>query len=404
MRTIEKKITLPSTEPVPLVQENQRLEEFQTAEVITVAAAHGAHDTYFSFLPTILPLLIQNLSLSTTQAGWLTVFSQVPNLLQPAIGHLADRRNLKALVILAPTLSGALITMVGLAPSFGIAALLLLLAGFSTAGFHSIAPAMVSARSGGKVGRGMGFFMVGGEFGFGLGPLLVVAVIGALTIKGLPWLMSLGMLSSVILFFRLRQVSTVRHAQAEPSLPAREALKEMSGLMLPIMAITFINGFLIANVVNYLPTFMSREGAVFAVAGASLTVVELGGTLGVFLMGLFSDRLGQRNIALWGTLASAVFSLAFLLSRGWLQMFFLAGIGLSAFISNPAFLAMIQNRFTKNRSLANGVYMSTSFILRSLVVLIVGMLADQFGMRPVFVGSALAVFLSVPLIFLLPQR
>jgi FSR family fosmidomycin resistance protein-like MFS transporter len=376
---------------------------FHTAEVVTVAAAHGAHDTFFSYLPTILPLLIVKLSLNTTQAGLLSAFTQFPNLLQPFIGHLADRKNLKMLVILAPTLSGMLITLVGVAPTFGVASLLLLLAGFSTAGFHSIAPAMVSSRSGRKVGRGMGFFMVGGELGFGIGPLVVVAAIGFFTLRGLPWLMTLGMLASVILYFRLKNTTTVRHAKAEASLSVRETLLQMRSLILPIMAITFITGFLNANIVNFLPTFMSREGAVFAVAGASLAIVEIGGTIGVFLMGLYSDRLGQRNIAMVGTLASTAFSLGFLFVTGWFKMVLLVGVGMTAFIANPAFLSMIQTRFTNNRALSNGIYMSSSFILRSIVVVIVGMLADRFGMRPVFIGSSIAALLAVPVIFLLPK-
>jgi MFS family permease len=48
--------------------------------------------------------------------------------------------------------------------------------------------------------------------------------------------------------------------------------------------------------------------------------------------------------------------------------------------------------------------MSSSFILRSIVVVIVGILADRFGMRPVFVGSTLLVLLALPFIFMLPQR
>jgi MFS transporter, FSR family, fosmidomycin resistance protein len=400
MAVVEEELELPAA----ALAEEKGEERFHTAEVITVAAAHGAHDTYFSYLPTILPLLIEKLALNTTQAGLLSACTQIPNLLQPVIGHIADRKNLKILVILAPTLSGILISLVGIAPSFGLTALLLVLAGFSTAGFHSIAPAMIGARSGRKVGRGMGFFMVGGELGFGIGPLVVVATIGLLTMKGLPWLMTLGMLASVILYYRLKNVSTVRQVTSEPSLSVRDALAQMRGLMLPIMAITFITGFLNANIVNYLPTFMSREGAVFALAGASLSVVELSGTIGVFLMSMFSDRLGQRNIALAGTLASVVFSSGFLLTKGWLQMVMLMGIGMSAFVANPAFLAMIQAQFRTNRSLANGVYMSISFILRSIVVIIVGILADRFGMRPVFGGSIAAVLLAVPLIFLLPKK
>jgi len=400
MEIVEERTELSTTAPLATAYE----EVFHTAEVITVAAAHGAHDTYFSFLPTILPLLIQNFGLNTAQAGLLSACTQIPNLLQPLIGNLADRKNLKMLVILAPTRSGILLTLVGIAPSFGRVALLLVLAGFSTADFHAIAPAMVGARAGRKVGRGMGFFMVGGELGFGIGPLVVVAVIGALTLKGLPWLMTLGMLASVILYFRLKDISTVRPVQSQGGLPVREALYQMRGLITPIMGIIFITGFLNANIVNYLPTFMSREGAAFALAGASLAIVELSGTVGVFLMGMYSDRIGQRTIALVGTVASVIFAGGFLMTQGFLQIMMLIGVGLTAFIANPAFLAIIQTRFKENRSLANGVYMSGSFILRSLVVMVVGVLADHYGMRLVFAGSAVLALLAVPLIFMLPER
>jgi FSR family fosmidomycin resistance protein-like MFS transporter len=400
MNIAQEEGSLSVIKPLPLPAD----EGFHTAEVVTVAAAHGAHDTFFSYLPTILPLLIQNFSLNTAQAGLLSACTQIPNLVQPLIGHLADRTNLKLLVVRAPALSGFLISMVGIAPNFGVIALLLLLAGFSTAGFHSIAPAMVAARSGPKVGRGMGFFMVGGELGFGIGPLIVVAAIGYLTLKGLPWLMTFGMLASIILYFRLKEVSTVRPVESEAGLPVRQALVQMRGLMLPIGAIIFITSFLNANIVNYLPTFMSREGVAFSLAGASLAVVELSGTVGVLLMGLFSDRLGQRKVALLGTLGSVAFSGGFLLAHGWLQLVMLVGTGLCSFVANPAYLAMVQTEFKTNRSLANGVYMSFSFVLRSVVVVIVGLLADRFGMRPVFGWCAAAALLAIPLIFLLPAE
>jgi len=398
MSITEKPINLPL--PVSKIQ----ADDFQTAEVITVAGAHGAHDTYFSFLPTILPLLIEKFSLSTAQAGFLTAFSQIPNLLQPLIGLLADRKNLKMLVVLAPALSGCLITLMGVAPNYGTVALLLLLAGFSTAGFHAIAPGMVGAHAGRKVGRGMGFFMVGGELGFSIGPLLVVATIGYLTLRGLPWLMVFGLLASFILYFRLRQVSTVRHIENKSSLPVRQVLAELPPLLLPIISTVFITGFLTANVVNYLPTFMAREGAAFSLAGASLSVVEFSATVGVLLMGLVSDRLGHRNVAIIGIIASVVFSLGFLWTQGWLQILMLVGVGLTIFVPNPAFLAILQTRFQYNRSLVNGMYMSSSFILRSLAVVIVGFLADHYGMRPVFAWSAAASLLAVPMMLFLPTH
>jgi FSR family fosmidomycin resistance protein-like MFS transporter len=249
----------------------------------------------------------------------------------------------------------------------------------------------------------MGFFMVGGELGFSVGPLLVVAMIGYLSLRGLPWLMVLGLLASFVLFFRLRDVSSIRYVENKSSLSVRQVLREMPKLMAPIVSVVFITGFLTANVVNYLPTFMAREGATFSLAGASLSVVEISATIGVLLMGLFSDRLGHRTVAIAGTVASVVFSAGFLLTHGVIQILMLVGIGLTLFIPNPAFLAILQTRFRSNRSLVNGIYMSSSFILRSLVVVIVGYLADRFGLRLVFAWSAAASLLAVPLLYLLPE-
>ena len=249
----------------------------------------------------------------------------------------------------------------------------------------------------------MGFFMVGGELGFSIGPLLVVATIGYLTLSGLPWLMTLGILASFILYFRLKRVSTIRHIENKSSLPVRQVLTELPALLVPIISVVFITGFLSANVVNYLPTFMASEGATFSLAGVSLSVVEMSATVGVLLMGLFSDRLGHRNVAVGGIVGSVLFSAGFLWTHGWLQLLMLVGVGLTIFIPNPAFLAMIQTRFQYNRSLVNGIYMSSSFILRSAVVVIVGYLADRYGLRPVFGWSAAASLLAVPVMLLLPN-
>src|SRR5512139_2180405 len=116
MDTVDDQLSASTAAPAQVSLEEKREEAFHLPEVVTIAAAHGAHDTYFSYLPTILPLLIQNLALNTTQAGLLTACSQIPSLLQPVIGHLADHKNLKLLVILAPALSGIFLTLVGVAP------------------------------------------------------------------------------------------------------------------------------------------------------------------------------------------------------------------------------------------------------------------------------------------------
>ena len=74
--------------------------DFRAGRVATVCIAHGVHDTYSAFLPSLLPVFIGAFALSNTKAGLLTVFLQAPSLLQPFIGNLADRVSLRYMVIL----------------------------------------------------------------------------------------------------------------------------------------------------------------------------------------------------------------------------------------------------------------------------------------------------------------
>ena len=113
---------------------------FETDRILTISSGHAIHDTYTAFLPPLLPALIQKFTLSKTDAGLLTFFIQTPSLLQPVIGHLADRRNLRILVILAPAVSATVMSLLGIAPNFASLAVLLTIAGLSSASFHAIGP------------------------------------------------------------------------------------------------------------------------------------------------------------------------------------------------------------------------------------------------------------------------
>jgi MFS family permease len=131
-------------------------------------------------------------------------------------------------------------------------------------------------------------------------------------------------------------------------------------------------------------------------------LVQVTGTLGVLVSSWLSDHIGQKAVIFAATLIMPIFALLFLYSPPPWQMPLLGLAGVLAFSANPAFLALMQRHFLHERSLANGVYMAAGFVIRSLVVFLVGILSDQFGMRPVFTASAWAAFLALPFVFLLP--
>jgi len=126
---------------VPAVEE----ERFETGRVATFAAGHALHDTYTGFLPPLLPVLISKFALSKTEAGLLTVFLQSPSILQPLIGHLADRISLRYLVFMAPAITATMMSLIGVVPGYVPLAFALVIAGLSSAGLHAVGPVMAAA-------------------------------------------------------------------------------------------------------------------------------------------------------------------------------------------------------------------------------------------------------------------
>ncbi|HEX9090481.1 MAG TPA: hypothetical protein VF831_03280, partial [Anaerolineales bacterium] len=91
--------------PTSLDEDKVIASRFQLDRVLTIISAHFIHDTYSAFLAPLLPNLIEKLSLTYTQAGFLSTITQLPSLINPLLGYLDDKINLRFLVILAPAIT-----------------------------------------------------------------------------------------------------------------------------------------------------------------------------------------------------------------------------------------------------------------------------------------------------------
>jgi FSR family fosmidomycin resistance protein-like MFS transporter len=376
---------------------------FQTGRVLTIGIAHAMHDTYTAFLAPLLPAFITALLLSKTEAGLLTVFLTAPSLLQPFIGHLADRVTLRYFVILAPCVTAVAMSLLGTATSYGLLALLLLVAGFSSASIHAVGPVMAGRLSGRSLGRGMGVWMVGGELGRALGPIVIVTAVALLTLEATPWLMIGGLVASAVLYVRLKDVPG-RSPDAGQGLPWRRALRAMGPVLGPLTGLIIARAFILSALTTYLPIFLSEEGASLWFAGASLSVLEAAGVVGALLGGSLSDWLGRRWVLFVSTVATPLLMFLFLMVEGWLRFPLLVLMGFTVLSVTPVIMAVVQENFPENRALANGVYMALGFSLRSGAIVAMGVLGDLFGLRLTFTISAAIGLLGLPFILLLPRK
>jgi len=387
-----------ATETIPLTQIKE--EEFQTGNVLPIVGAHFAHDIYTAAVPALLPVLIEKLSLSLTLVGTLTAILQLPAVLYPFIGYLADRVSLRYFVILAPGITATLIGSLGFATGYLELAIILFATGISVACFHAPAPAMIGRLAGNQVGKGMSLFMAAGELARAVGPLLAVWAVSAWTLEGFYRVIFIGWAATLVLYFRLRQVP----ARMETPESIRSIFPFIRSLFLPLFLILLFRSFMRDSLSTFLPIFIKGEGASLWVAGAALSILELAGVAGALVSGTVSDFLGRKKILLISTISAVIFMLLFLQVEGWLVIPILLVLGFTALSTGPVMLAMVQDQLPNNRAVGNGIYLMIAFLVRPVALVIIGYLGDQFGLNQVYWWSAIVSLLAVPFILLLPEK
>lgn len=377
--------------------------EFQTAPVLGISFAHATNDTYTSFLPPLLPALIAKLTLSKTEAGLLAFLQSSPSLLQPVVGHLGDRVNLRYLVILGPAMVATMTSLLGVASRYAWLVLLVMVAGLSSASLHAVAPPMAGRLSGRRLGRGMGIWMVGGALGYTLGPIVVVSAVKFLTLEGTPWLMIGGWIASIILFLRLRHLPPPPRTSSQGG-SWREGLRGLRPLLVPLVGITLMRSLVMAASFIFLPTYLTEQGANLWLAGVSVSVISGAGMAGSLLGGSLSDRFGRRPVISVFAMLAPLLLFALLVVSGWARLLVLLGLGIAVPPVQVILMALVQESCPDNRALANGLYLSLAFLSESGGAVVLGALGDLFGLSMAYTTGAVIQLLSLPLVFLLPGK
>ncbi len=377
--------------------------DFQTGKILVLSIAHFVHDVYSSFLAPLLPLLIEKLSMSLTQAGFLSSVMQIPALLNPYIGVLADRISVRYFVILAPAMTAVPMSLIGLAPGYGVLLILLFITGISVSVFHVPSPVMVADLSAARKGRGMSFFMTGGELARTVGPLVAVAAVSLFGLEGFYPVMIFGLLSSVWLYFKFRSIP-VQQVGSRRKLSVLETWRSLRHVLLPLTAILVTRGFMHASMTAFLPTYIKMETGNLWLAGIALTLFEAAGVAGVLAAGSISDWFGRRKTLLASLLGAPLFLFLFTLTGGWLRVAALLVVGFTLLSTTPVMLALVQENARHSPAAANGLFMMISFIARSAVVVVVGFIADRIGLNAAYLISAAMGLVGIPFVLMLPKK
>jgi MFS transporter, FSR family, fosmidomycin resistance protein len=392
-------IALETNEEIPGI--NQSSEKFQTLKTLTVSSAHLMHDTYAGFIAPLLPYLIERMSLLKVEAGVFLLLYQGVSVLQPVIGHFGDKTNLRKYALIMPALTGICLSLLGVAPSYIIGLLLCLVAGFSSASLHSILPALVAKLSGNRVGKGVSFWMAGGEIGIMLGPILITGVISAFSIKATPWLMIPGILISIALSILLKDVP---HHNANVNAESKIPVKALLSIMLPLAGLVFMRSLLRTASEVYMPVYLIEEGVNKFLAGSSVSLLFGFGVIGTIAGGFLKDKLGFKTVMSISVFLASLGMVFFSRTQGFFQIVSIALVGTTSMMILPVGLAYVQEHFPNNRSLANGFYLAIVFALNAVAGVITGFMYDKIGGNATFLVSGLVGFFGIPFLLFLPKE
>ncbi|MFA6226724.1 MAG: MFS transporter [Methanoregula sp.] len=144
-------------------------------------------DIYMPVLPAILPLLIANNGYSYLAAGLLvTAYNITSSCTQPVIGWLSDTKGLTISVSISLFISAIFVALMGIAHNHYLIMAFAILAALGHACFHPTALTIVSRLcSCENRGRITSYFVVGGNLGYAIGPVLAGVLVWWLDLPGL---------------------------------------------------------------------------------------------------------------------------------------------------------------------------------------------------------------------------
>jgi FSR family fosmidomycin resistance protein-like MFS transporter len=367
--------------------------------VLLMAAVHMMVDGYGNVMAPLLPLLIPKLDLTLAKAGLLTMLFQIAaSVAQVGFGHLADRWRPRVLLMAGPALAVAVLSLVGIADSFGSLAAILIVGGLGCAAFHPPAAALAHRLGGEQPGLSMSVYISGGTLGFALGPLMFAPVAERFGLGWTPLLALPGL--AVVSMFLARVPDLQVHAAAGGGLRTLRPYAKPLALLYAIVVLRTLTAIAIST---FVPVMLTRRGMSTSAAASVVTLYLVGSGIGGFTGGSLADRFGPRRVIAWSLVASCPFLFASTFLTGWPFAIVLAIGGLFLQSTLPVNVTFGQTLAPVSAATVSSLMMGFAWGTGGFSVPLVGWVADRIGIEHTLMGLSFVPLLAAACAIPLPS-
>lgn len=325
--------------------------------VLLLFLVHVVGDFYATFCAPLLPQLRAQFGLTLEMTATLgTVYLIVQNFLQPLWGLLGERFGRYLLLALGLALAAVGMSGLGLARTFTAALIVLVLGGLGVGLFHPSA-AGIAGHITRRRTTAMTVFMVGGNVGVMLAPL-IVPVVAKHDLRLVALLCLPGVLLAGLLPWTLRRHTPP--AQPVSWLDLAEILRAARKLFWIHLRVVlrFVPLFV---VLLFLPLYCTTRGYSVIAAGRIHALVLLASSFGVLLGGWLSGKLPRRSMLVVSEVGAGVCLFCAPMFSGAL---FVAALSAALFLAYAVFplqVIMAQEAVPKLKGAAASVVMGLAY-------------------------------------------
>jgi MFS transporter, FSR family, fosmidomycin resistance protein len=365
--------------------------------VALLSLCHLVNDSYMSLFPPLVPLIMVSMNLDMTAIGLLTtIFAVTSSLSQLAIGQLTDRFGGRFFIVLGPLLAGAFMSLIGLIHNYYVLAVAMSIAGLGVAAFHPPASAVAGSISKDKSGLSMSLFVLGGNLGIAVMPLMAVPLVERYGLQSTPVLFIPAIFASAIIYFKIQRFAIKKASHHKSTFLKTVKAKPLQFASLigtvAVRALAF-HGF-----ITFMPKFFNDSGFTPIQSGAFLSILTFSGAIGGLLGGYLSDHLGRKPVIIGSLIVAAPFLNLVLMPKSALTSIWVGLSGIALMTSFSVTVVSAQEIFPDNKAVASSLALGFGLGLGGLGVGAVGYFASTIGlaetMRYLTVLPALAALLA----------
>jgi len=362
-----------------------------------LSAAHFVTDINQGALPALLPFFKETLNLSYTTAGAVLLSANITSsIIQPAFGHLSDRRPIGWFLPLSPLIACLGLSLSGLVSNYSILLICVMVSGIGIASFHPEGFKTAYYFTGDKKATGMSIFAVGGNFGIAMGPILALTLVTSFGLKGIFSLILPGVLIAVILILNMSMFTApVELAHREAKKLAKVPLTRNQKVSFSLLvAIATIRAWIQFGLATYIPFYYInylKGNPLYA--GKLVSTFLLAGALGTLIGAPLADRWGHKRFLLISLALSFPLLLLFYFSSGLITFVFLGISGMVLISTFALTTVMGQALLPQNLGIASGMMVGFTISAGGIGVTLLGVIADTWG-----VPMAIKAIFVLPLI------